>query len=219
VSTGRVARTLEDPRGLPPESPKETRRDRSLGLGTCPLTLKSGRPDSNWRLPAPKAGALARLRHAPQGPPVLALSHPSRPAEIRQYGEPGGAARRPVLLGAEAPRMDCRNGWSASRDFRGPTGWRSPGQPVLNSYAITSVRRRACFRRLLGSGPGHIKTRSPRCRRRPLQAAPCPLRPALRGRLAGRAVGRSTYAHSRGRPHARLVARPAGRECGRRRAV
>ena len=26
---------------------------------------QSGRPDSNWRLPAPKAGALTRLRYAP----------------------------------------------------------------------------------------------------------------------------------------------------------
>ena len=40
----------------------------SLLLYFWPLCgQKSGRPDSNWRLPAPKAGALTRLRYAPVG--------------------------------------------------------------------------------------------------------------------------------------------------------
>ncbi len=40
----------------------------SLLLYFLPLCgKKSGRPDSNWRLPAPKAGALTRLRYAPVG--------------------------------------------------------------------------------------------------------------------------------------------------------
>src|SRR5579875_705800 len=37
-------------------------------LSFMAVAAQSGRPDSNWRPPAPKAGALTKLRHAPRLP-------------------------------------------------------------------------------------------------------------------------------------------------------
>ena len=61
---------------------------RCQGPVRCELTrgpeMQSGRPDSNWRLPAPKAGALTRLRYAPQ---VCSCYSYAPPDAIGTHGE------------------------------------------------------------------------------------------------------------------------------------
>jgi hypothetical protein len=104
----------------------EQRRSPRWGrevVGEC----QSGRPDSNWRPPAPKAGALARLRYAPSriGPSHHKGDHRAgqgsdRPAPLRL----GGGMSRPTVpmnlskssglvnTASNRPSGTAQSGWS-----------------------------------------------------------------------------------------------------------
>jgi hypothetical protein len=69
--------------------------------GPCELHVWSGWRDSNPRPPAPKAGALTKLRYIPCAAPVPGRRHDLRPtrASLRESAEPVGS---PLLVRLEA---------------------------------------------------------------------------------------------------------------------
>ena len=131
-------------------------------------SLQSGRPDSNWRPPAPKAGALPdcatprkllkdnMLRTCPQMPPTKAVpktASPPPPKPAGANGDPGsfrlGLANEPSGESRKSPlgvaRAILRHGAvkvdQASEDSDSP-GWRvRPGKCVRQD---TQARVRTC---------------------------------------------------------------------------
>src|SRR5215510_9149472 len=81
-------------------------------LPAWPRPTGSGWPDSNRRPPAPKAGALTKLRHIPW----------NRSVAYRPFAGPHGAAR-PLWRGPTATRDGRPRRWppQLSREFRRPS--------------------------------------------------------------------------------------------------